>query len=130
MPPNDAANAARGLTGIIAAKFGGKVLYVPKATQIKTEERHAEIWRQYQAGTGFEELATNSGLSERQVRSIVTTYSSKNRTGAVAGKLSLLNKRILEVAANCREDPEVHALLEMAVNNVSQAHKKIAAHQN
>jgi len=38
-------------------------------------------------------------------------------------ELSLINKRILEVAATCREEPQIHELLKTAADTVGKAQK-------
>lgn len=122
--PNDAACAARGLTGIIVAKFGGKTFYVPKAIALKTAQKHAEIWRQYQLGATYKDLAIRFELSERQIMSIVSSYAHKERKGGGISltTLSLLKRRILDVALNNKGvNPDIDSLLAAAADNVGQA---------
>lgn len=126
--PDDAANAARGLTSVIMARFGGKAFYVPKATYLKTEQKYAEIWRQYLAGVDFEELATHFELSERQVRNIISARSRNNRPESPIADLSQLKRRVLAVSANCKGlNAEIDGLLTSAANSVEQAQEVLKA---
>lgn len=120
--PDVAANAACVLIGAIAAKFGGKVLYIPKAAYLKAERKHAEIWRQHQAGVSFEGLAIRFDLSERQIRCIISRHSGRNKAEMSVAGLSQLRRRIFDVAASCKGvNSEVDGLLASAVDSVNRA---------
>jgi len=96
----DAATAARGLLAILSARFGHTKIYVPQLTQLNTKRKHDEIFRQYQEGLSYEELAVKHNLTTRQVRIITAKYTERGSTGDSLIQLALIKRRILQVASN------------------------------
>ncbi|MBI2354261.1 MAG: hypothetical protein HYV06_04385 [Deltaproteobacteria bacterium] len=118
---NDAANAARGLLAVIAAKFGGTALYIPKQNKIQAIIRDIEIFRAHRAGKSITTLTEYFQLSEEEIKTVIEYYPAPKLSEGRLTELSLINGWILEVAATCREDPEMHAPLEIAADNVAKA---------
>lgn len=111
----DAATAARGLLAILSARFGDTRVYVPQLTMLNTRRKHDEIFRQYQGGATYEELAAKYNLTTRQARNITAKYIEKGNTGDSLIQLSLIKRRILQVTQNYRNtaEPAYTALQEL-----------------
>ena len=125
--PSDAVVAARGIAGLLVAKWSGQYLSFPRLEIIKAQKRSEDIIRQYKANVSCAEIATRYGLSFVRVYQVIEDYCRKNGidTPRIKNRLNTfltLKRRILEVAVNYRGvSAEVCTLLESAADKISKA---------
>jgi Mor family transcriptional regulator len=124
----DAVEAVRGLLAVVAARFAGTVVYLPKPGPMKIILKYIWISGLHKSGKSIRNISEVSGLSQREITTIIEAHPAQVMPNSK--DLPILNKRLLCMAASFSDYSEISTLLEVAANNVSQAHEKIAAHKN
>ncbi|MDX1301208.1 Mor transcription activator family protein [Photobacterium sp.] len=66
----DAPHLADKLTIALGHYFGGRDIYIPNGSKLKSALRNIEIWREYN-GRNIEQLANYHKLTERQITEII-----------------------------------------------------------
>ncbi|MDO6497347.1 Mor transcription activator family protein [Photobacterium sanguinicancri] len=66
----DAPHLADKLTIALGHYFGGRDIYIPTGTKLKSALRNIDIWREYN-GRNIEQLANRYKLTERQITEIL-----------------------------------------------------------
>jgi Mor family transcriptional regulator len=128
--PSDAVVAARGLAGVLVAKWSGQHLSFPRLEIIKAQKRYDDIIRQYCADVPCAEIASRYGLSFVRVYQVINDYCRKSGIESPSVKnrsntLGTLKIRILEVAASYSgKSAEICGLLESAADTIGRAQKK------
>ena len=119
----DSSIAARGLLAVIATKFAGMSIYIPKPSVAKTIIKNIHITRLYKNGKGIDALSKDFDLSGEDVKAIIDNHP-RQPPEVVNSRLSLLKKRILNVADEFRAiSPETCRTLETVAESIEQTHK-------
>lgn len=131
MSKEDAANAARGLTAIIVARFSGILISIPKIDKISSIIRNIYIVRLYKSGKGVKKIAKQFTLSEQETAAIIETHPPLTVPGTK--ELPILRKQLFKIAeAFCNytaitqtddipEYVEIKTALESATNEIGRA---------
>ncbi len=121
----DATNAARGFVAILAARYGGKTVRFPVPPVVTGIMLQIEVYRMFRAGKSISKLAVAFNQSEAEIQTIINNYPVKTTHPITANSLSFLKKQIVAVAVKCRDDPDIHSLLENAANSVEKAEQMV-----
>ena len=121
----DAINAARGFVAILAARYGGRMVRFPVPRVVTGIMLQIEVYRMFRAGKSVGKLAAAFNQSETEIQTIINSYPVKTTHSETANSLSFLKKQIVAVAIKCRDDPDIHSLLENAANSVGKAEQMV-----
>lgn len=121
----DATNAARGFVTILAARYGGRTVRFPVPHVVTVIMLQIEVYRMFRAGKSIGKLSVAFNKSEAEIQTIINNYPVKAPHSETANSLSFLKKQIVAVALKCRDDPDIHSLLENAANSVEKAEQMV-----
>lgn len=116
---DDAVSAARGLLAVVAAKFGGRAIYIIDPRFVPGIIKQIEIVRYHRAGKSLCSLAAHFCLSVEEIQDILKNHPAA--TMPDASELPKIKTRLFNMAASFSNYAEINTLLESATENISRA---------